>query len=269
MKTAALSLLSALTITSCAAPIAGVPVSPLTDSARIGGVVISAVDSGARPDAPAPTVAVQGTDGGTIDQLAATAVEDVETFWAGTPLPGGGEYTPVTGVVSWDSRGGEVTFCDTTFTAPNAALCNLDNSMGWDRGGLMPTLVQSTGDLGAALIVAHEIGHFVDLQTRRDNPPTIVKEQRADCYAGAYTAWVAEGSSQRFSVSPEGLDLMLEVLPIAADVPDVDGDHGNSVERLWAFQHGFMAGVDACAAIDMSVVQAHREGWSHQVATRT
>ncbi|MDM2175297.1 neutral zinc metallopeptidase [Mycobacteroides abscessus] len=260
MKTAALAAISALTLTSCATAITGVPSSPLTDPARIGGITIAAVDSGMRPDAPSPTVEVAGTDHGAIDRLAAAAVEDVENYWSGVVLPGNAAYSPVEQVTSWDSRtGAGVTVCQRAATV-NAAFCGDDRSIGWDRGHLMPVLVDGMGDMGAVLVIAHEIGHAVDAQTRRDNPETIVREQRADCYSGAYMSWVASGESPRFQVSPEGLDLMLEALPVVSDAPEQDGDHGSSTERLWAFQTGFMRGADACAAIDGDVVQSHRDG---------
>lgn len=123
----------------------------------------------------------------------------------------------------------------------------------------MPVLVEGMGDLGAVLVLAHEVGHSVDAQTRRDRPETLVREQRADCLAGSYMSWVAGGNSPRFQVDSSGLDLMLEALPVVADAPD-GGDHGNAVERLWAFQQGFIRGADACAAIDMDTVTAHRDG---------
>lgn len=252
MKTATAAVLAAtLTLTSCASPVGGVPSSPLSDHARIGGVVIAAVDSGTRPDAPAPVVQVRGTDGGAIDRLGAMAVEDVQAFWSHTTLPGGSEYRPLESVTSWDARtGGGVTVCGIDVTV-NAAFCPPENSIGWDRGGLMDVLVQNTGEMAAALILAHEIGHYVDAQARRDKPPTIVREQRADCYAGSYFAWVAAGESPRFTVSSDGLDLVLEVLPIVADAPE-GGDHGSSVARLSAFTEGFMRGPDVCAAIDIT-----------------
>ncbi|SLC41824.1 neutral zinc metallopeptidase [Mycobacteroides abscessus] len=260
MKTAALCLFSALTLTSCATAISGVPSSPLDAPARIGGITIAAVDSGLRPDAPRPSVDVRGTDHGRIDRLGALAVEDVQEFWSQAVLPGNAAYVPVSGVTSWDSRSGAgVTVCNREPT-PNAAFCGDDRTIGWDRGHLMPVLVEGMGDMGAVLVISHEIGHAVDAQTRLDQPPTLVKEQRADCFAGAYMSWVAEGSSPRFQVSPAGLDLMLEALPVVSDSPEEDGDHGNAVERLWAFQQGFMRGVDACAAIDGDVVTAHRDG---------
>lgn len=258
-KTAALALFSALTLTSCATAISGVPISPLDDPDRIGGVLVTATESGVKPDAPSPTVTVAGTDGGRIDRLGALAVEDVESYWSEQVLPGGAAYIPVEQVTSWDSRSGAgVTVCKRAAT-PNAAFCGDDRSIGWDRGHLMPVLVEGMGDLGAVLVLAHEVGHAVDAQTRRDNPETIVREQRADCYSGAYIAWVAEGSSSRFQVSSEGLDLVMEALPVVADAPD-GGDHGNAVERLWAFQRGFMSGADACAAISAETVTAHRDG---------
>ncbi|GAB5896984.1 neutral zinc metallopeptidase [Mycolicibacterium mageritense] len=258
-KTAALALFSALTLTSCATAISGVPSSQLTDPARIGGVLVTAVESGLRPDAPRPTVEVFGTDHGRIDRLGAAAVSDVEDFWSGQVLPGNAAYVPVTSVTSWDARSGAgVTVCKREPT-PNAAFCGGENSIGWDRGHLMPVLVSGVGDMGAVLVISHEIGHAVDAQTRLDQPETIVREQRADCYSGAYMSWVASGESPRFQVSPEGLDLVMEALPVVSDSPD-GGDHGNSVERLWAFQTGFMRGADACAAITGDVVTAHRDG---------
>lgn len=259
-KTAALAVFSALTLTSCAgAVVEGTPLSALDNPARIGGIAVTATTSGARPDAPAPTVQVVGTDGGAIDRLGALAVEDTETYWSEQVLPGGAAYQPVAEVTSWDARSGAgETVCGLD-TQVNATFCSLDNSIGWDRGGLMPVLQNAAGDLGAVFIVAHEIGHHVDAQTRHGEPPTLVKEQRADCYAGSYFAWAA-GSSQRFQVSPEGLDIMLQALPIAADLPETDSGHGNATERLWAFQQGFMRGADSCAAIDTVTVTAHRDG---------
>lgn len=258
-KTAACAIISALTLTSCATAISGVPSSPLTDPARIGGITIAAVDSGLRPDAPAPTVQVLGTDHGAIDRLAASAVEDVEDYWSGVVLPGGAAYQPVTSVTSWDARTGSgITVCDIAPTV-NAGFCIPDRTIGWDRGRMLPVLVSGMGDLGAVLVIAHELGHSVDAQTQRFRPETIVGEQRADCLAGSYMAWVAEGNSPRFTVSPDGLDLLMEALPVVSDSPD-GGDHGNSVERLWAFQTGFMRGADACAAITGDVVTAHRDG---------
>ena len=258
--TAALCLFSALTLTSCTSAISGVPISPLDDPALIGGVLVTATESGLRPDAPTPTVKVAGTDGGAIDRLAATAAEDVENYWSQAVLPGGAAYQPVEQVTSWDSRtGAGVTVCKREPT-PNAAFCGGENSIGWDRGHLMPVLVEGMGDMGAVLVLAHEVGHSVDAQTRLDQPETIVREQRADCYSGAYMAWVAEGNSPRFQVSPEGLDLVMEALPVVSDAPEQDGGHGSSVERLWAFQTGFMRGADACAAIDANTVTAHRDG---------
>lgn len=260
MKTAALTLFSALTLTSCATAISGVPSSPLSDPDRIGGVVVAAVDSGVRTDAPRPSVQVLGTDNGAIDRLGALAVEDVETYWSGVVLPGGAAYTPVDGVTSWDSRtGAGVTVCDIDARV-NAAYCIPDRTVGWDRGHLMPVLVEGMGDLGAVLVISHELGHAVDAQTQRGKQPTIVGEQRADCLAGSYMSWVAEGNSPRFTVDSSGLDLVLEALPVVSDAPDVDGDHGSATERLWAFQRGFVSGADACAALDMRVVQAHRDG---------
>ena len=88
--------------------------------------------------------------------------------------------------------------------------------------------------------------------------PTIIKEQQADCFAGAYVRWVAEGNSKRFQVSTgEGLNLVLAgVLTIADEVltertrQGIATGHGTALDRVSAFQMGFVTGTDACAAID-------------------
>ncbi|MGH3966866.1 MAG: hypothetical protein ACRDTV_01760, partial [Mycobacterium sp.] len=138
--------------------------------------------SGLKPNAPAPTRELQDSDGGEIDHLAAMAVADIEQFWAGTygkPLKG--KFTPVNGVFSWDSRFKEGMFCnDETHGFVNAEWCGSQgdncpddrpsppavctpsyNSIGWDRGVLLPDQRSIAGDMGVVVVLAHEYGHAV------------------------------------------------------------------------------------------------------------
>ena len=53
------------------------------------------------------------------------------------------------------------------------------------------------GDIAVTNVLAHEYGHAIQHQARlnKKDTPTLVAEQQADCFAGAYMRWVAEGNS--------------------------------------------------------------------------
>lgn len=68
--------------------------------------------------------------------------------------------------------------------------------MAWDRGVLLPIGSKYFGDVAVAEVIGHEYGHAVQRMaglTDRSTP-TLVAEQQADCFAGTYIRWVAEGS---------------------------------------------------------------------------
>ena len=81
------------------------------------------------------------------------------------------------------------------YREPNAFFCPKADLMAWDRGVLVPTGDKFFGQTSIAALIAHEYGHAVqnmaDLVDR--STPTIVREQQADCFAGNYIRWVAEG----------------------------------------------------------------------------
>ena len=57
--------------------------------------------------------------------------------------------------------------------------------------------------MAITMVLAHEYGHAI-AQMATLNPrgvPTLVAEQQADCLAGVYLRWVAEGKSPRFTLS--------------------------------------------------------------------
>jgi hypothetical protein len=100
------------------------------------------------------------------------------------------------------------------------------------------------------------------LVTKKD--PTIVREQQADCFAGVYLYWVAEGKSPRFTLSTaDGLDHVLAGIITTRDpVMDADAqnddEHGSALDRVSAFQMGFTNGASACAAINKAEIQQRR-----------
>ncbi len=122
--------------------------------------------------------------------------------------------------------------------------------------------------MALTMVLAHEYGHSVAEQARLDSKqlPTIVGEQQADCLAGVYMRWVAEGNSPRFTLSTgDGLNNLLAAMiafrdPLL-DESDVDAgedEHGSAFERVSAFQFGFTDGAASCAAIDLKEIKQRR-----------
>jgi predicted metalloprotease len=268
---AMIAICSALVVVACSTTLKGKAVSVFDDPFHVAGMPASDGPTGLRPDAHGSARDVQGTDKGKIDELAANAVSDIEEYWGNAYSETfDGQFTPVKELVSWDANGFDDTrFCDEdTYGLVNAAFCYDDETIGWDRGELLPALRKSYGDMGVTMVLAHEYGHAVQHQAglKSENTPTLVAEQQADCFAGAYMRWVAEDKSPRFTLSTgEGLNNVLAAViafrdPLLSEGdPDVGVDeHGSAFERLSAFQFGFTDGPSACAAIDMREIGQRR-----------
>lgn len=253
--------LTVAVVAGCSAPVEGTPVSALDAPGTVGGIHIEATTSGLRADAPPPSMMVRDTDNSSTDTLAAQALSDVLDFWEVTPLPGGKRFTPPSFAASWDSTTGTAAYCDQAVGA-NAGYCSGDESVGWDRGHLLPMFQRIGGTNAVTLVMAHEVGHRVQAIIGAGGMSTLVREQQADCYAGSYLAWVAEGRSKRFTLSSNGLDAMLGAVLEMGDAPAHGGDrdHGGNLERIHALQTGFTGGTDTCAAIDQPEVEAMRAG---------
>jgi hypothetical protein len=260
---------AALLVAGCGTAISGHAVSSLGDPFKVGG--LEAVDgpTGLRPDAKPASREVAHTDGGEPDKLAGQSVSDLEEFWKfAYPDTFDGDLKPVDALISWDSdaRGGM--FCDdTTEGLVNAGYCEPDNTIGWDRGVLLPTLRKSYGDMAITMVLAHEYGHALQKQATL-NPkgvPSLVAEQQADCFAGVYMRWVAEGKSPRFTLSTgEGLNNLLAAMISFRDpllengYYGSDDEHGSAFERISAFQFGFTDGTSACAGITLKEIKERR-----------
>lgn len=260
-----------LLLTSCATTLQGTPVSVFADPFSVAGMPAVNGPTGLRDDAESPSRDVENTDGGQIDELAASAVSDIEEFWAahyGETF--NGEFTPVKELISWDSTDyDDVDFCgDSVLGLVNAGYCFDDNTIGWDRGELLPQLRDANGDMAVTMVLAHEYGHSVQHQSEMvtEQTPTIVGEQQADCLAGVYMRWVAEGNSPRFTLSTaDGLNNLLAAViafrdPLLneSDLEVGEDEHGSAFERVSAFQFGFTDGAASCAAIDLEEIKQRR-----------
>lgn len=259
-----------ITLAACSTTVGGRPVSVFDDPFRVAGMVATDGPTGLRPDAKEPSRDVTDSDGGDIDALAAAAISDTEDFWAQTfPETFGKDFTPVDELISWDSDEYDGVFCGSdTYELINAGFCDVDNTIGWDRGALLPGLRRANGDMGVAMVLAHEYGHAVQHQAGLDpaGTPILVAEQQADCFAGAYMRWVAEGNSPRFTLSTgDGLNSVLSAViafrdPLFTEADDLSdlNEHGSAFERVSAFQFGFTDGAQSCAAIDPREIAQRR-----------
>jgi predicted metalloprotease len=268
---AVIATCAALLAAGCTTTLQGKAVSVFDDPFHVAGMPATDGPTGLRPDAHGPARDVEGTDNGKIDELAGNAVSDIEEYWGSAYSETfDGQFTPVEALISWDANGfDDSTFCgDDTYGLVNAAFCYDDETIGWDRGELLPALRKAYGDMGMTMVLAHEYGHAVQHQAglKSENTPTLVAEQQADCFAGSYMRWVAEGKSPRFTLSTgEGLNNVLAAVIAFRDPLLSEGDpevgvdeHGSAFERLSAFQFGFTDGPSACAAIDLREIGQRR-----------
>lgn len=265
---------AALTLASCAEKttmVTGRAVSVLYDPADAGGLPVTEGPSGTRPNAPAATGTVLNTDNSDIDHLVLLAMNDIEDFWKQNwPDAATKPFTPVTRFVSYDSRDRESPRVCGNRTAGllNAAYAFKCNLVMWDRGELVPTGKKYFGEMAVVGVLAHEFGHaiqfnggIVDLDT-----PTLVKEQQADCFAGVYLRWVAEGHSSRFTLNTgDALSHVIAGIFKIADPIFTEEEqeqntdaHGTGLDRVSAFQMGFDSGSATCAKIDMNEINQRR-----------
>lgn len=260
----------AVLIAGCSSVTPGQAVSTLYDPFRAGGLPAQDGPSGVKDDAPQPTGEVQGSDGGDTDKLALLSVNDIEEFWAQNYGDLDGTFTPVDNLLSYDSDDPSApVVCNTDlYAAPNAFYCPSEQILAWDRGVFVPIGREFFGDVSVAALMAHEYGHAVQYMAGLvdDDTPVLVMEQQADCFAGTYVRWVAEGNSPRFNLSTgDGLNHVLAAAITLRDpvlgpqeIDRAEDGHGTALDRVSAVQMGFTSGASECARIDMDEIEARR-----------
>ena len=234
----------------------------------VAGLPVTHFDSGLKAGAPAPDVEVRNVTNSTADRLAMTAVADVTDYWsAQLPKHFNQTFRPVEGYLSYDPTGEGIEVCggSTSSAGMNAFYCPSEDIIAWDRAKLLPLLRRQFGPMAIPAVLAHEYGHAVQHRLGEkarisENTKTIVMEQQADCFAGSYFRWMAEGNSKYFKISTSnGLNQVLASLFFIRDAPGrsatAPGAHGTAFDRTYAFQLGFTKGADRCAEIRLSKVQ--------------
>ncbi|MDY7085391.1 MAG: neutral zinc metallopeptidase [Actinomycetota bacterium] len=184
------------------------------------------------------------------------ALRDVERFWTAQfgQISGGEKFTPVRGGYFPYSQADPPPACggQQFEYQPNAFYCPPDDFIAWDAQQLVPQLEDDYGPLLVGVVMAHEYGHAIQARIGAGNQPTVVLEQQADCYAGAWMAEVLAGSSTAFKdITAAQLDDAVAGVLTLRDQPGTpalaEGAHGNAFDRIRALQDGVEEGVTTCA----------------------
>ena len=258
-----------LVLAACTTMVDGRGLSVLNDPFHVGGLPATNGPSGPRPNGPAAVGTVVNTNNGPIDKLALLSLNDIEDYWKahyGPPLKG--TFKPLDKYVSYDSTDprSPIICHSETYKMPNAFFTSRCNLIAWDRGDFLNVAQKYFGDMSVTGVLAHEFGHAVQYMAKlvTRSTQTIVKEQQADCFAGVYMFNVADGKSKRFTISTaDGLDHVLAGIittrdPVMDSDQENDDEHGNALDRVSAFQMGFITGTPACAAIDIKEIEQRR-----------
>jgi predicted metalloprotease len=213
-------------------------------------------------DAAPDSFPVTGAGDSPVDQLARNALADLNAFWSEAyPQSYGEDFTPLeNGYFSVDSESiDESAYPDTgigcagspTKPAEVAGNAYYDPSCDlivYDRA-LLEELSTDYGRFLGPVVMAHEFGHA--MQGRFGFAESSIQDEtQADCFAGAWTGWVADGQAEHLSLrTPELDDVIRGFLLLRDDVgsdPNDSQAHGSYFDRVSAFYEGFDGGVGAC-----------------------
>ncbi|WP_433364328.1 neutral zinc metallopeptidase [Actinoplanes sp. CA-142083] len=220
------------------------------------GAVVLVVLAGCSGGTDTPTVAASPAASLPPAEVVERALSDIERYWTATyptisdgkpfqPIQGG--YHPYTQSTPPPACGGEEGVYQ-----PNAFYCPVGDFIAWDAEKLIPELQSNFGQLLVAVVMAHEYGHAVQHRLGVTDQPTVVLEQQADCYAGAWIADAKAGHAGSFTgITPAQIDDALAGMLQLRDQPGTSatnpGAHGNAFDRIRAFQDGVENGATKCA----------------------
>ncbi|GAB3362320.1 neutral zinc metallopeptidase [Modestobacter lapidis] len=252
--------------------LAGAALAGATVLSTLTGCTVVLVPGSASPaSAPVGAVAIEefpiiGAVDDEVDRLARNALTDLNTYWAEQFEPTFGTgFTPLTGgYYSVDPAdvnpaaypGGHIGCGQPPESiVDNAAYCLPSNqypggdAISYDRSFLRE-LAEQYGRFIPALVMAHEFGHAVQGRVGYPTPQSIAIETQADCFAGAWTAWVADGEAPHNTIRAAELDEVLRGYlllrdPVGTSTREQEA-HGSYFDRVSAFQQGFDEGPTSC-----------------------
>ena len=194
------------------------------------------------------------------DGFLTTAFGDIQDFWAEAypEAYGGAAFEPLSGGIyaAYPGRQAPIPGCGEDVSnyddvEGNAFYCIAGDFMSYDDSQLLPGLVDLLGKEAVAVVLAHEFGHAIQARAGEWDNPTVLKEQQADCFAGAWAARAASGGSDVITFDDAavraGLVAMIYVRdPIEGGGLDDPNAHGTGFDRVGAFQDGFVGGATRC-----------------------
>ena len=125
----------------------------------------------------------------------------------------------------------------------NAFYCPDGNYVAWDQSLIARGF--EVGDAWPYLIVAHEWGHAIQAQLQMSQQ-AVEYELQADCLAGAALYGSAADGNLEFEEGDEK-EIVDSLNFIADETPwTMSGDHGDSFQRIDAFNRGRSGGVAEC-----------------------
>ena len=231
---------------------AGLPLAPPSTKVATTATAVPVVrlTATAVPRATAtakPTVLVATAPGGAglpLNALIVRAAKDIEGFWSAQMRARGVRYrTP---------RVSQYQASATTACGPamewNAYYCRADNSIGIHQG-LAQWIYDEIGEFGVVQVLAHEWGHHIQKTAALTTIIPMFTELQADCLAGVY----AQDAQDRGILTADDLAATWLLALNAGDSLDTpwfdDKAHGNSVQRLFHFNQGYLLGAEACYAM--------------------
>ncbi len=200
------------------------------------------------------------------DDFLLAVITDLEQWWAEQyPALYGTEFEPLEGSIyaAYPERPDDIPGCGTERTTyPDvqqyvAFYCSDGDFFVYDDGddGLLAQLARDYGASTIGTVFAHEFAHAVQLRFGAIDRglPTITTEQQADCFAGAWTARVANGESGLVLFTDDDVRSGLIAMTKVSDPVGIDqfepGGHGSAFDRVGAFQVGFAEGVARCSEL--------------------
>ncbi len=194
------------------------------------------------------------------DGFLTTAFGDIEQYWSSAyPETYGSAWESLSGGIyaAYPERDAPIPGCGSPTSsyddvqAGTAFYCIDGDFMAYDDAQGLPELVELLGKEAVAVVLAHEFGHAIQARAGEWDQPGVLKEQQADCFAGAWAAHVAAGESDTIRFDDAALRAGLIAMIYVRDPLDGNGladplAHGTGFDRVGAFQDGFEGGATRC-----------------------
>jgi len=192
------------------------------------------------------------------DGYVTAAFVDLNKYWTEAyPEAYGAPFEPLAGGIyaAYPDRQEPIPGCgkpqsDYQDVYQNAFYCYVGDFIAYDDDAFIPGMVD-IGREAAVITLAHEYGHLIQNRGGQRNYPVVIKEQQADCFAGAWAAHVASGGSDTLHFTDASIRIGLVGMislrdPVDGDALKDPGAHGTGFDRVGAFQDGFEGGPSRC-----------------------